>query len=301
MKKVLNILVIGLVALGLSSCGSNNEGRNTTSVGGGSKELKIVHFDQTILGDSQKDLGVSIGIKKGNAELQTALNSALASLSTETRNTLMIEATDRSSDDTSSTASTPYVVPTDSSLPVLRVGLECDYAPFNWTETKANDYTYPIKGSSDFADGYDIQVARYLAYTMNYRLEIVKLDWDALIPALQTGTINAVIAGMTDTEDRRQSIDFSDEYYVSELVLIVKKDSKYASATSLNDFNGAKIVSQISTVTDDVIEDWVSAYGVRHLNALDTFATCAMAVQNNLADAMTAELPVANAIVKGSK
>lgn len=301
MKKVLNILVIGLVALGLSSCGGNNEGSNTTSVDGGSKELTIIHFDQTILGDSQKDLGVSIGIKKGNAELQTALNSALASLSTETRNTLMIEATDRSSGDTSSTASTPYVVPTDSSLPVLRVGLECDYAPFNWTETKANDYTYPIKGSSDFADGYDIQVARYLAYTMNYRLEIVKLDWDALIPALQTGTINAVIAGMTDTEDRRQSIDFSDEYYVSELVLIVKKDSKYASATSLNDFNGAKIVSQISTVTDDVIEDWVSAYGVRHLNALDTFATCAMAVQNNLADAMTAELPVANAIVKGSK
>ena len=81
----------------------------------------------------------------------------------------------------------------------------------------------------------------------------------------------------------------------------VKKDSKYASATSLNDFSGAKIVSQTSTVTDDVIEDWKTQFNVTHLNALDTFATCAMAVQNGTADAMTAELPVANAIVRGSK
>ena len=213
----------------------------------------------------------------------------------------MTEATDRSTGDTSTTTSVPSVVPTDSSLPVLTVGLECDYAPFNWTETKANDFTYPIKGASEFADGYDIQMARYLAATMNYRLEIVKLDWDSLIPALDTGTVNAVIAGMTDTAERRQSIDFSNEYYVSELVLIVKKDSKYASATSLNDFSGAKIVSQTSTVTDDVIEDWKTQFNVTHLNALDTFATCAMAVQNGTADAMTAELPVANAIVRGSK
>ena len=81
MKKVLNILAISLVALGLSSCGGNS---------GGSKELTIVHFDQTILGDSQKDLGVSIGVKKGDTALQSALNSALASLSTDTRNTFMI-------------------------------------------------------------------------------------------------------------------------------------------------------------------------------------------------------------------
>ena len=288
---LLNVLAIGAVAVGIASCGGNS----------GSKELTIVHFDQAILGETQKDLGVSIGIKKGNTTLQTALNEALATISVETRNQWMTEATDRSTGDTSTTTSVPSVVPTDSSLPVLTVGLECDYAPFNWTETKANDFTYPIKGASEFADGYDIQMARYLAATMNYRLEIVKLDWDSLIPALDTETVNAVIAGMTDTAERRQSIDFSNEYYVSELVLIVKKDSKYASATSLNDFSGAKIVSQTSTVTDDVIEDWKTQFNVTHLNALDTFATCAMAVQNGTADAMTAELPVANAIVRGSK
>ena len=171
---LLNVLAIGAVAVGIASCGGNS----------GSKELTIVHFDQAILGETQKDLGVSIGIKKGNTTLQTALNEALATISVETRNQWMTEATDRSTGDTSTTTSVPSVVPTDSSLPVLTVGLECDYAPFNWTETKANDFTYPIKGASEFADGYDIQMARYLAATMNYRLEIVKLDWDSLIPEI---------------------------------------------------------------------------------------------------------------------
>ena len=73
---LLNVLAIGAVAVGLASCGGNS----------GSKELTIVHFDQAILGETQKDLGVSIGIKKGNTTLQTALNEALATISVETRN-----------------------------------------------------------------------------------------------------------------------------------------------------------------------------------------------------------------------
>lgn len=183
----------------------------------------------------------------------------------------------------------------------LRIGLECDYAPFNWTETEANSYTYAIKGTNQYADGYDIQVGKYLAEKMDYKLEVVKLEWDALIPALSNGTINAVIAGMTDTEERRESIDFSDEYYRSELVLVVRSSSTYASATSLSSFANAKFVSQVSTVTDEVIDDWVTAYNVKHLSALSDFPTCAIAVQNGTADAMTAEYPVANAIVNSSK
>ena len=105
---------------------------------------------------------------------------------------------------------------------------------------------------------------------------------------------------MTDTEDRRQSIDFTDPYYTSELVLVVKEDSKYASSKSLSDFSGARIVSQVSTVTNDIIDTWVNEYNVNHLAPLDTFATCALAVKNGSADAMTAELPVATAIVQGN-
>lgn len=263
-----------------------------------SSKLKIIHFDQTILGESAKDLGVSIGVKKGNTTLLNEVNTALASLSQDTRNTLMTEATYRSNGDYS-TSTLKYTVPTNATK-TIRIGLECDYAPFNWTDVSDNDYNYPIKGTNQYADGYDIQVASYLASTLGYNLEVIKLDWEALIPALQSDTIDLVIAGMTDTEERRQSIDFTNEYYRSELVLVVREDSKYASATSLNDFNGAKIVSQVSTVTDDVIETWTTTFGVSHLSPLDTFATCALAVQNKTADAMTAELPVATSIVNGS-
>ena len=263
-----------------------------------SSKLKIIHFDQTILGESAKDLGVSIGVKKGNSALLTEVNTALASLSQDTRNQLMTEATYRSNGDYS-TSTLKYTVPTNGTK-TIRIGLECDYAPFNWTDVSDNDYNYPIKGTNQYADGYDIQVASYLASTLGYNLEVVKLDWEALIPALQSDTIDLVIAGMTDTEERRQSIDFTNEYYRSELVLVVREDSKYASATSLNDFNGAKIVSQVSTVTDDVIDTWKDTFGVSHLSPLDTFATCALAVQNKTADAMTAELPVATSIVNGS-
>ena len=287
MKKILSLLGLGLLLGTLSACGGGNDG------------LTIVHFDQSILGETEKELGVSIGIKKGNDELKTALNSALATVNEETRITWMMEANARFTGEIASDATAPFEVPTDESLPVLRIGLECDYQPFNWTETKANSYTYPIKGSNEFADGYDITMARYLAKTMNYRLEVVKLGWDALIPAVQADTVNAIVAGMTDTEERRQAIDFSNEYYHSELVLIVKANSKYAKATSLEAFKGAKIVSQIQTVTDEVIDEWVDAYGCKHLSPMDTFTNCSLAVKNGIADAMTAELPVATAICNG--
>lgn len=273
--------------LSLASCG-----------GSSSSKLKIVRFDQAILGDSAKDLGVSIGIKKGNTDLLNRVNDALSKLNQDTRNTLMNEATARSNENYSSSTLT-YTVD-NTKTETIRIGLECDYAPFNWTDTSKNDYNYPIKGTSFYADGYDIQVGKYLASTLQVNLEVIKLDWEALIPAVQTNTIDLVIAGMTDTEERRKSIDFTDEYYRSELVLVVREDSKFASATSLTDFKGAKIVSQVSTVTDDVIENWVSQFGVTHLSAMDTFSTCALAVQNNSADAMTAELPVATSIVNGS-
>lgn len=290
MKKI-KIALIGLGALSMS-----------LTVAGCADDagLTIVHFDQTILGDTQKDLGVSIGIKKGNTELQSALNASLAKIDTDTRTAWMREAVDRAAGTYSTSTSTVYTVPTDTSLPTLTVGLECNYQPFNWTEVQANDRTYPVKGSNELADGYDIQMARFLAHDMNYRLEVVKLTWEALIPALESGMVNAVIAGMTDTEERRQTIDFSNEYYRSEMVLIVRADSPLANATSLEDFKDKKIVSQVSTVTDDVIEEWKEKYNVVHLSALDTFSTCSIAVKNKSADAMTAELPVAQAIC-GSK
>ncbi len=184
----------------------------------------------------------------------------------------------------------------------LIVGLECDYAPFNWTETSANETTLPIEGKANqYADGYDIQIAKLIAEYENMNVVIRKMEWDSLIPSLQNGEINAVIAGMTDTEERRQSIDFTDEYYRSELALVVKKENAPGEVLDQNAFKvfieGKSVVSQTSTVTDDLIDIFVNDYGAIHNKSVDTFAVAALDIQNGVSFAMTAELPVATSIV----
>ena len=103
----------------------------------------------------------------------------------------------------------------------LVIGLECAYQPFNWTEVSSSEHTLPISNAAGkYVDGYDVAIAKYLSKELNKEVKIVKTEWESLIPDLQLGTINCVIAGMTDNEERRASIDFTDEYYHSELVLV---------------------------------------------------------------------------------
>ncbi len=82
----------------------------------------------------------------------------------------------------------------------LRVGMECNYAPYNWTQAEPGEHTVPLSAGG-YADGYDVQVARYLAEKLGMELEIVKTEWDGLIPALTSGAgkIDAIIAGMSPT------------------------------------------------------------------------------------------------------
>ena len=180
------------------------------------------------------------------------------------------------------------------------VGMEAAYQPFNWQAIKRGSTGVYLDGGAGIADGYDVVIAQKIAKKIHKKLVIKKISWEGLPSAVESGEIDAIIAGMTANAEREEGIDFTDPYYTSELVLVVKADSKYATSTSLSDFNGARIVSQVSTVTNDVIESWVSEFNVRHMTPLDTFATCALAVKNGSADAMTAELPVATAIVKGN-
>jgi len=183
----------------------------------------------------------------------------------------------------------------------LTVGLECNYAPFNWTETVANDTNVPIDGKTNqYADGYDIQISKKICEYLDYDLVIKKLDWDSLIPSLEGGEINAIIAGMTDTPEREMSIDFSNEYYRSELVLIVKKVNYTDVVLTSEDLkvylNGKSVESQVSTVTDDVIDIFAADYGAIHSKPVDSFPSAASDVSSGIVFAMTAELPVAKSI-----
>ena len=103
------------------------------------------------------------------------------------------------------------------------VGLEADYAPFNWMSPKKGEHGVKISGQPGYADGYDVVMAKYIAERLGKRLVIKAIEWDGLITALQNGEIDAIIAGMSPTETRKQTVNFSDVYFRSEQVIVVKK------------------------------------------------------------------------------
>lgn len=176
---------------------------------------------------------------------------------------------------------------------VIRVGMECNYAPFNWTTTTKGEYTQPIN-NVDYADGYDVVIATMIAEQLGKEVKIVKLDWDNLILALQNDQIDLVIAGMTDTEKRRQEVNFTTPYYVSEEVVIVRADSDLTSITSISELSGKKVIGQMNTIYDEIIDQ---IDGVVHMPASDGFPAAIQALKSGGADAVTSELPVAIGVV----
>lgn len=178
----------------------------------------------------------------------------------------------------------------------LRVGMECNYAPYNWTQSDASDEAVAI-AAGGYADGYDVRIAKIIAEKLGRDLEIVKTEWDGLTPALLSGNIDVIIAGMSPSAERKLTIDFTDDYYVAELTVVVRKDSAYAAATSLADLAGAKITGQMSTFHYDMIDQ---IEGVVKMPAQDTFPTMIVAVSSGAIDGYIADLPGAISAVQAN-
>ena len=173
--------------------------------------------------------------------------------------------------------------------PVLRVGMECDFPPHNWTQLEGSDYAVAMPDGT-FADGYDVQIAKIVADKLGRELQVVKVDWDGLPPSLTSNKIDLIIAGMTDTEDRRMVLDFTDIYWSSDLVIVVMKDGPYADAKSLADFSGAEITAQIDTLHYDLID---MIPGVHKQQAIADFPTMLMSLTAGRIDGYVAERPAA--------
>ncbi len=169
----------------------------------------------------------------------------------------------------------------------LRVGMECNYAPYNWTQAEASDTAVAI-AAGGYADGYDVQIAKRIAEGLGMDLEIVKTEWDGLVPSLMSGVIDVIIAGMSPTEERKVTIDFTDPYYESELVVVVEKDGPYAQATSLEDLAGARITGQLNTFHYTVIDQIPQ---VQKMTAMDTFPTMIVALTSGTIDGYVSERP----------
>lgn len=170
----------------------------------------------------------------------------------------------------------------------FKVGMECGYPPFNWTQTDDSNGAVPIEGTKEYAGGYDVEIAKKIAKSLGQDLVIVKTEWDGLVPALKSGKIDAIIAGMSPTADRKKQIDFTDNYYKSNLVMVVKKGGAYENATSIQDFGGAKITAQLNTFHYSVISQ---IKGVKKQPAMDNFPAMRVALQSGVIDGYVSERP----------
>ena len=171
------------------------------------------------------DVGIAIGLKKGS-ELTARINEVLATITDEQRAELMEQIVTLSSGGEVSEFAVSCPAP-ETTNGVLRVGMECAYEPYNWTDMDGTSLgAVPISGEGKdglYANGYDVQIAQYVANKLGMKLEIYSIEWDSLIPALESGAIDAIAAGMSPTAERTQQIDFTDTYYESNLVVIIRK------------------------------------------------------------------------------
>ena len=168
----------------------------------------------------------------------------------------------------------------------FRVGMECNYAPYNWTQANASEYAVEIEGGGGYADGYDVQIARKIAEGLGKELVIVKTEWDGLPMGVMTGAFDAIIAGMSPTEERKATIDFTDAYYNVQPVVVVRKDGPYANAKTLADLSGASITGQLNTFHYGLIDQ---IPGVNKAMAMETFPAMIVALKAGAVDGYIAE------------
>ena len=180
-----------------------------------------------------------------------------------------------------------------SGRPVLRVAMECGYAPYNWTQTTDANGAVQISGSSDYAYGYDVMMAKLIAEELGYDLEIVKLDWDSLVPAVLSGTVDCVIAGQSITSERLQMVDFTDPYYYASIICLVKEGSEFENAQGVSDLAGASCTSQMNTVWYDVCLPQIPDADI--LPAQDSAPAMLVALESGRVDLVCTDMPTGQA------
>ena len=119
---------------------------------------------------------------------------------------------------------------------VLRIGTNADFAPFEFQDVNGKEY-----------EGFDMDLIRAVAKEMGYKAEIQNVNFDGLIPAMESGNLDVIISGMTINDERKQKVNFSEPYYKYGLTIIVKKDNK--DINKFADLKGKKVAVQIGTTS----------------------------------------------------
>ena len=181
-------------------------------------------------------------------------------------------------------------VPTGVEDGVLTVAMECAYAPYNWAQPDDSNGAVPIKGSTLYANGYDVMTARQICEANGWELEIVQLEWDSLIPAVMSGTVDAVIAGQSMTSERMESVDFAGPYLYATIVCLAKEGNPNAEAAGISQLSGT-CTSQSGTIWYDLCLPQVK--GATPVPAAESAPAMLMAVESGTVDFVCTDMPTA--------
>ena len=174
---------------------------------------------------------------------------------------------------------------------VLTVAMECAYAPYNWAQTDDSNGAVPIKDSMLYANGYDVMTAKAICEANGWKLEVMQLDWDSLIPAVQSGICDAVIAGQSMTSERMESVDFAGPYLYASIVCLVKNDSKFADAKGISDLAGGSCTSQSGTIWYEPCLDQIP--NANKLPPQESAPAMLMALVSGAVDFVCTDMPTA--------
>ncbi|MBR2490153.1 MAG: transporter substrate-binding domain-containing protein [Ruminiclostridium sp.] len=178
---------------------------------------------------------------------------------------------------------------------VLTVAMECNYAPYNWTQPDDSNGAVPIKDTDgEYANGYDVMMAKKLCEANGWELEIVRLDWDSLVPAVQAGTVDCVIAGQSMTAERAEMVDFAGPYLYASIVCLTKADSELANAAGISDLTGT-CTSQIGTIWYDTCLPQIEGANIQ--SAAESAPAMLMALETGTVDFVCTDMPTAQGAV----
>ncbi len=146
----------------------------------------------------------AIAVRKGDTELLESINSTIKAMKSD--------GTFETLSKTFMPADGNIILPQKIETPgneIIKMGTNVAFPPFEYTE-----------GSS--AVGFDITLSQIIALNYGKKLQVVDMAFDGLIAALQAGSIDFIAAGMTATDERKKNVDFSDPYFITNQVILVR-------------------------------------------------------------------------------
>ncbi len=176
---------------------------------------------------------------------------------------------------------------------VLTVGMECAYAPYNWTQLDDSNGAVPIVNNpGSYANGYDVMIAQRLCDAYGWDLEVMAIEWDGLNAALASGTVDMVIAGQSMTAVRMAQVDMAGPYFYASIVCVTKAGSEQAAATGISNLTGT-CTAQTGTVWYDTCLPQIS--GAQMMPQAETAPAMVMAVESGTVDFICTDMPTAMA------